>query len=72
MLGVHEATISRKLEKIARGVRKSIIDELLRRGLSQRQAEEALETDVRDVAVDLSGRLAQTGGVSTFYRKGHE
>jgi RNA polymerase sigma-70 factor (ECF subfamily) len=72
MLGVHEATISRKLEKIARGVRKSIIDELLRRGMSQRQAEEALETDVRDVAIDVSGRLAQTDGVSAFYRKGQE
>lgn len=72
MSGVHEATISRKLEKIARGVRKTIIDELLRRGMSQRQAEEALETDVRDLSADVRGRLAQTGGVSAFYRKGSE
>ncbi len=47
-LGVHESTISRKLEKVARAVRERIMDELLRRGMSRRQAEEALVTDVRD------------------------
>jgi hypothetical protein len=40
--------------------------------MSSRQAEEALETDVRDLSVDVSGQLAQTGGVSAFYRKGSE
>ncbi len=69
VLGVHESTISRKLEKIARAVREGITDELLRRGMSRRQAEEALETDVRDLSVDVGGRLAQKDGPSAFYRK---
>jgi len=69
-LGVHESTISRKLEKVARVVRERIMDELLRRGMSRRQAEEALATDVRDVAVDVTGRLVQKDGASAFYRKG--
>jgi len=69
-LGVHESTISRKLEKVVRAVRGKIMDELLRRGMSRRQAEEALATDVRDVAVDVAARLAQKDGTSAFYRKG--
>jgi len=71
-LGVHESTISRKLEKVVRAVRERIMDELLRRGMSQRQAQEALATDVRDVAVDVAGRLAQKDGASAFYRKGSD
>jgi RNA polymerase sigma-70 factor, ECF subfamily len=71
-LGVHESTVSRKLEKIARAVRERIMDELLQRGMSRRQAEEAFETDVRDVSVDVSARLAQKDGASAFYRKGSD
>jgi len=71
-LGVHESTISRKLEKVVRAVRERIMDELLRRGMSQRQAEEALATDVRDLSVDVTGRLAQKDGASAFYRKGSD
>jgi len=71
-LGVHESTISRKLEKVARTMREKITDELLRRGMSHRQAEEALETDVRDLSVDVTGRLSQKGGAAAFYRKGSE
>lgn len=69
-LGVHESTISRKLEKIVRSVRKNITDELLRCGMSRRQVEEALEIDVRDLSVDVSRRLAQKDGASAFSRKG--
>jgi RNA polymerase sigma-70 factor (ECF subfamily) len=71
-LGVHESTISRKLEKVARAVRGKITDELVRRGMSRRQAEEALQTDVRDLSLDVSGRLAQKSGAAAFYRKGSE
>ena len=71
-LGVHESTISRKLEKVARAVREKITDELLRRGMSRRQAEEALETDVRDISVDVSRRLAQKDGASAFSTKGSD
>jgi hypothetical protein len=40
--------------------------------MSRRQAEEALETDVRDVPVDVSMRLSQKDGGSAFYRKGSD
>lgn len=68
-LGVHESTISRKLEKIARALRQKIVDGLAQRGMSPRQAEEALETDVRDLAVDVGARLAQKTAATTFLKK---
>jgi RNA polymerase sigma-70 factor (ECF subfamily) len=71
-LGVHESTISRKLEKVARTVRERIMNELRQRGMTQRQMEEALATDVRDLSVDVAGRLSQKGGASAFYSKGSE
>ena len=57
MLGVHESTISRKLEKLLKDLRKRIRKGLERRGMSRRQAEEALEADVRDFALDVRSRL---------------
>jgi len=56
-LGVHESTISRKMEKLLAEVRKRIRKGLERRGMSRRQAEEALETDVRDLELDVAARL---------------
>jgi RNA polymerase sigma-70 factor (ECF subfamily) len=56
-LGVHESTISRKLEKLLKDARKRIRKELERRGMSRRQADEALETDVRDLGLDVKARL---------------
>jgi RNA polymerase sigma-70 factor (ECF subfamily) len=61
-LGVHESTISRKLDKITTQLRKQILQALTRQGMSRRQAEEALETDVRDVMIDLRARLAAETG----------
>lgn len=69
MLGVHESTVSRKLERIAAGVRIAVVDALLRRGMSRAQAEEALETDVRDLALDVRRRLSQETGSSAFLTK---
>jgi RNA polymerase sigma-70 factor (ECF subfamily) len=57
MLGVHESTISRKLEKILKELRKNTRKDLERRGMSRRQAEEALQTDVRDLELDVAARL---------------
>ena len=68
-LGVHESTISRKVEKIVSGVRKRIIEELMRSGMSRRQAEEALEVDVRDLSLDIRTRLAQETGARPFLNK---
>src|ERR1700722_2112055 len=59
MLGVHESTISRKVDKLARSLRKQIVAALVRGGMSRRQAEEALEVDVRDLQVDIRRGLQQ-------------
>jgi RNA polymerase sigma-70 factor (ECF subfamily) len=59
MLGVHESTISRKLDKLAKSLRKQIVTALTKGGMSRRQAEEALEVDVRDLQVDIRRSLAQ-------------
>lgn len=65
-LGAHESTISRKVEKIAKGLRKAILEGLRRRGLSERQAMEALESDVRDLRIDVRAKLAQETRGSPF------
>ncbi len=66
MLGVHESTISRRVEKLTRSLRKKVVEGLGRRGMSRRQAEEALEADVRDLAVDVRARLAQESSSPPF------
>ena len=69
MLGVHESTISRKLDKLAKALRKQIVAALGRRGMSRRQAEEALEVDVRDLQVDIRRSLAQESPPAAFTKK---
>ena len=66
MLGVHESTISRKIDKLAKSLRKQILAGLAKQGMSRRQAEEALEVDVRDVSLNLRARLVQDSGSPTF------
>jgi len=56
-LGVHESTISRKVERIVKELRKRIVQALTRDGMSPQAAEEALECDVRDLAVNVSEKL---------------
>jgi RNA polymerase sigma-70 factor (ECF subfamily) len=50
LLGVHEATVSRRLKRVTGAIRKQILRGLERRGLSRRSAEEALATDPRDLS----------------------
>jgi len=69
MLSVHESTISRKLDKLAKALRKQILAGLGRRGMSRRQAEEAMEADVRDFTLNLRDRLAQESPGETFQKK---
>jgi len=69
MLGVHESTISRKLDKLAKSLRKQIVAALVRRGLSRRQAEEALEVDVRDLQLDIRRSLTQESSSPAFSEK---
>ncbi len=68
-LGVHESTISRKVDKLAKSLRKQILAALGRRGMSRRQALEAIEVDVRDLRVNIRRRLAQETGSAAFSKK---
>ncbi|MGD0182845.1 MAG: sigma-70 family RNA polymerase sigma factor [Terriglobales bacterium] len=68
-LGVHESTISRKVDKLAKSLRKQILAALGRRGMSRRQALEAIEVDVRDLRVNIRSRLAQETGGAAFSKK---
>jgi len=68
-LGVHESTISRKVDKLAKSLRKQILAALGRRGMSRRQALEAIEVDVRDLRVNIRSRLAQETGGASFSKK---
>lgn len=73
LLGVHESTISRKIDKLAKVLRKQILVALSRQGLSRRQAEEALEVDVRDLNLNLRNRLAtQETSAQAFPQKKQE
>jgi len=69
ILGVHESTISRRLEKIVKSLRKNVLAGLAQRGLSRRQAEEALAVDVRDLTVDIRRRLTQDSSETPFSKK---
>jgi RNA polymerase sigma-70 factor (ECF subfamily) len=58
-LAVHESTMSRKLDKLAKSLRKQIVSLLEREGMSRRQAEESLEVDVRDLRLNIRDQVAQ-------------
>jgi RNA polymerase sigma-70 factor (ECF subfamily) len=69
MLGVHESTISRKVDKLAKSLRKKILAGMLQQGMTRRQAEEALEVDVRDLQVNIRRSLAQESSAAAFSEK---
>jgi RNA polymerase sigma-70 factor (ECF subfamily) len=69
MLGVHESTISRKVDKLAKSLRKKILAGMMQQGMARRQAEEALDVDVRDLQVDIRRSLAQDSQPATFLEK---
>jgi RNA polymerase sigma-70 factor (ECF subfamily) len=66
LLGLHESSVSRRLDRLATGLRKRILAGLRIQGMSHAQATEALETDVRDLQLNLRSRLVQDSGASTF------
>jgi RNA polymerase sigma-70 factor (ECF subfamily) len=69
-LHVHESTISRKLERATKALRKSIRKELQANGLHAGQADELMqETDVRDLNVNIRENLQQESGPTAFYKK---
>lgn len=57
VLGVHEATVSRKLRRATEDTRKQVVWNLERGGLSRRAAQEALGADPRDLDVNLKKLL---------------
>ena len=57
VLGVHEATVSRKLKRATADTRKHVLKNLERGGLSRRAAEEAFGADPRDLNVNLKKLL---------------
>lgn len=72
LVGVHESTISRRLEKLLRGLRKQVMAGLVARGMNRGQAEEALEADVRYLQVDVSRKLQETRSAAFQQDKGSD
>lgn len=62
VLGVHEATVSRKLKRSTQRVRKALLKALTAGGLSGRAAQEALGIDPRDVDVNMRKLLQEPAG----------
>jgi len=52
-LGVHEATISRRLKRLVASLHKQLLRNLCSSGLSRAAAEEALGADPRDIEINL-------------------
>ncbi len=68
-LHVHLSTISRKIEKITKALRKDILQRLRNAGMTRAQADEALSVDVRDLRVHVRRQLeksAQNSPVRPF------
>ncbi len=69
VLGVHEATVSRRVRRIADDLRKQVLRCLQRNGMSRRAAEEALGADPRDMDLDHDlnlKKLLQYSQAGTF------
>jgi RNA polymerase sigma-70 factor (ECF subfamily) len=66
-LGVHESTISRKLDRLTDSLRKKIQHQLAAGGLNARQCNDLLaELDVRDLHVDVERQLRQERNTEPF------
>jgi RNA polymerase sigma-70 factor (ECF subfamily) len=66
-MGVHESTISRKLERLTRELRKGIRRRLQAAGMNPRRCDELLQDlDVRDLDVNVAENLRQERPVGTF------
>ncbi len=67
--GVHESTISRKMERVTSGLRKRLRKRLMQAGMSARQADEAMQdVDVRDLQVNVAETLRQGTPDAAFYK----
>lgn len=57
VLKVHEATVSRRLNRVVTGMRKQLLKNLRLVGMSEGEAEEALGADPRDLEINLRALL---------------
>jgi RNA polymerase sigma-70 factor, ECF subfamily len=69
IIHVHEATVSRRMQRLTARLRKELLGRLQSQGMSRGAAEEALGIDPRDVDINLRG-LLQASRSETFSRKG--
>jgi RNA polymerase sigma-70 factor (ECF subfamily) len=65
-LGVHEATMSRRIKRLAGNTRTKLLENLASGGMSKAAAEEALGTDPRDIEINLRS-LLQSSQAPAFY-----
>jgi len=72
VVGVHESTISRRLEKLLKALRKQVMAGLVARGMNRGQAEEAMEADVRYLHVDVSRKLQENRPAAFQQDKGSD
>jgi RNA polymerase sigma-70 factor, ECF subfamily len=61
LLGVHESTVSRRLQKITTALRKSILARLVKRGMSSKEAQQAMEVEVSELSLDVRRGLRVRG-----------
>jgi RNA polymerase sigma-70 factor (ECF subfamily) len=62
----HESSIARRLDKVLDSLRKEIVQNLRDAGLSKQAAKEMLESDVRDIDVNVRRRLEQERRADAF------
>jgi RNA polymerase sigma-70 factor (ECF subfamily) len=72
IVGVHESTISRRLEKLLKTLRKHVMMGLQSKGMDRAQAEEALEADVRYLTVDVRRKLQENRSAAFQQDKGSD
>jgi len=58
-LGVHESTVSRRLDRLTKLLRTRIGRLLRGKGMTIRQVQESFRTDVRDLSIDLRSHFAR-------------
>ena len=68
VLGVHEATVSRKVHRLLNHLRERILTNLQDGGLSRRAAEEALGADPRDLDLNIK-KMLQISQIAPFQEK---
>jgi RNA polymerase sigma-70 factor, ECF subfamily len=71
VLGVHEATASRRLQRITKEIRKQVLGNLERSGISRRAAEETMGIDPRDLDLNLK-KLLQKSQTDSFNEQAAE